>query len=99
MPGAKLRVAFDAHNLSLAEGTGIATYTRNLESALLSFGAEVHALFGIPVAGGECPPEVAFFDGFRHERPRGSFARLRRRVRIAAQGLLRGWGPIAATPV
>lgn len=71
MAATPLRVAFDAHNLSLPEGTGIATYTRNLESALLDMGCETHAVYGLATSRHKAlDPEVAFCDAFRAASPR-----------------------------
>ncbi len=65
MVGQHLRVAFDAHNLGLPEGTGIATYTRNFERALLGTGAELHAIYGMATRKSTLDPEIGFFDAFR----------------------------------
>ena len=42
-----MKVMVDGFNLSLAEGTGIATYARNLTYNLKALGHEVHVLYGI----------------------------------------------------
>ncbi len=58
------RIIFDGLNLSLAEGTGVATYTRMLTQVVHGLGHEVGVVYGSP----QTPPkdtllrEVAFFD-------------------------------------
>src|SRR5262249_60630207 len=89
-----LRVAIDAFNLSLPSGTGIATYTRTLESALFGLAAEIHAVFGMRMPlRTTCPLEVAFFDAFRLSPPSGTMGRARR----LAQAVLLSGGPMLAT--
>ncbi len=58
------RVIFDGFNLSLAQGTGVATYTRMLAQVVHELGYEI----GVVYASAQTPPknrllrEVAFFD-------------------------------------
>src|SRR5215831_11626843 len=58
------RIIFDGLNLSLAEGTGVATYTRMLAQIARGLGHEIGVVYGSP----QTPPkdsllrEVAFFD-------------------------------------
>src|SRR5271167_4004398 len=58
------RIFFDGFNLSLAQGTGVATYTRMLAQMVRELGYEV----GVVYASTQKPPkdrllrEVAFFD-------------------------------------
>ena len=58
------RIIFDGFNLALAEGTGVATYTRMLTQVARELGHEVGVVYGSP----QIPPkdtllrEVAFFD-------------------------------------
>jgi glycosyltransferase involved in cell wall biosynthesis len=58
------RIIFDGLNLSLAEGTGVATYTRMLTQVARELGHEVGVVYGSP----QVPPknallrEVTFFD-------------------------------------
>jgi len=58
------RIIFDGLNLSLAEGTGVATYTRILTQVARELGHEVGVVYGSP----QVPPknrllrEVTFFD-------------------------------------
>ena len=64
MPPPAGRVFFDGLNLSLAQGTGVATYTRMLAKVVRDLGYEV----GVVYASAQKPPkdrllrEVAFFD-------------------------------------
>jgi len=63
-PGACRRIIYDGLNLSLAEGTGVATYTRMLAQIVRELGHEVGVVYGSP----QVPPrdsllrEVTFFD-------------------------------------
>lgn len=74
-------IALDAYNLALDQGTGVATYARNLSHRLAALGAEVGVLYGQNVPKAEDPllREVTFFD------PRGpalqGLARLSRDIR------------------
>lgn len=58
------RIIFDGLNLALAEGTGVATYTRILTQVARELGHEVGVVYGVP----QVPPknsllrEVVFFD-------------------------------------
>jgi len=45
-PMSKPRIALDGYNLTLEQGTGIATYARNLSYQLGAMGAEVGVLYG-----------------------------------------------------
>jgi glycosyltransferase involved in cell wall biosynthesis len=62
--GRPRRIVYDGLNLSLAEGTGVATYTRMLAQVVRELGHEVGVVYGSPQA----PPrdsllrEVTFFD-------------------------------------
>ncbi len=61
----KSRVYIDGFNLSLEQGTGVATYARNLSFALRDLGAEVGVLYGTPAAttsANSLMREIAFFD-------------------------------------
>jgi glycosyltransferase involved in cell wall biosynthesis len=74
-------IALDAYNLALEQGTGVATYARNLSYRLGALGAEVGVLYGQNVPKAEDPllREVTFFD----PRPPAlaGFARLTRDIR------------------
>lgn len=61
----KPRIYIDGFNLSLEQGTGVATYARNLSFALRDLGAEVGVLYGTArstVSTSALVREVAFFD-------------------------------------
>jgi glycosyltransferase involved in cell wall biosynthesis len=57
-------IAIDGYNLGLDQGTGVATYARNLSFRLGALGAEVGALYGQRVAKSKDPilREITFFD-------------------------------------
>lgn len=58
------RIFLDGYNLALEQGTGVATYARNLSFALRDLGAEVGVLYGTRAAPSRDPliREIAFFD-------------------------------------
>lgn len=61
----KPRIYIDGFNLSLEQGTGVATYSRNLSFALRDLGAEVGVLYGTSrstISNSSLVREVAFFD-------------------------------------
>ena len=62
--GGSRRIIFDGLNLSLARGTGIATYTRMLTRAAHDLGHEVGVLYSTPFtpAKDRLLREIAFFD-------------------------------------
>lgn len=69
----KPRVYIDGYNLSLQQGTGVATYARNLSLALRELGAEVGVLYGgqsRTVSRNPLLREVSFFDAPLERRPR-----------------------------
>jgi glycosyltransferase involved in cell wall biosynthesis len=59
-----MKVMIDGFNLALAQGTGIATYARNLSSNLKALGHEVHVLYGLSAAQDRSAVmrEIAFYD-------------------------------------
>lgn len=63
------RIIFDGLNLSLAQGTGIATYTRMLTHAAHDLGHEVGVVYSTPFSPAKDPllREIAFFDEKRPE--------------------------------
>jgi glycosyltransferase involved in cell wall biosynthesis len=65
------RICIDGFNLSLARGSGIATYARNLGGALRAIGYETQFLYGPPRGMGDnnLLNEVALYDAA--EAPRG----------------------------
>ncbi|MDI3306549.1 MAG: glycosyltransferase family 1 protein [Acetobacteraceae bacterium] len=58
------RVFLDGYNLALDQGTGVATYARNLSFAMQRLGCEVGVLYGTRAAPSVNPliREIAFFD-------------------------------------
>jgi glycosyltransferase involved in cell wall biosynthesis len=61
----KPRIYIDGFNLSLEQGTGVATYSRNLSFALRDLGAEVGVLYGTSastISFYSLIREIAFFD-------------------------------------
>lgn len=61
----KPRIYIDGFNLSLEQGTGVATYARNLSSCLRDLGAEVGVLYGTrssTISMNALLREIAFFD-------------------------------------
>ncbi|MBW8268657.1 glycosyltransferase family 4 protein [Caldovatus aquaticus] len=59
------RIFIDGYNLALEQGTGVATYARNLSFALRDLGAEVGVLYGTrssTLALNSLIREIAFFD-------------------------------------
>ncbi len=69
-------IAIDGYNLSLEQGTGVATYARGLSQRLKSLGAEVGVLYGHRSSAGKdgLLREVTFFD------PRGDLPGWRRPI-------------------
>ena len=65
------RVWMDGFGLSIAQGTGIATYARNLAATLQGAGFETGLLYGRPMPwGGDATGrEIAFFDAQARMRP------------------------------
>jgi glycosyltransferase involved in cell wall biosynthesis len=59
------RIFLDGYNLNLEQGTGVATYARNLSYRLGAMGAEVGVLYGTRASPSRDPliREIAFFDG------------------------------------
>ena len=57
-------IAIDGYNLALDQGTGVATYARNLSFRLGALGADVGVLYGQRVAKSKDPilREITFFD-------------------------------------
>jgi glycosyltransferase involved in cell wall biosynthesis len=61
---AKPRVAIDGFNLALEEGTGVATYARQLARSLRGVGCDLTVLYGRPAPATDDPllREIQFFD-------------------------------------
>lgn len=87
------RIYIDGYNLSLEQGTGVATYARNLSFALRDLGAEVGVLYGTSTSTISFQPlirEIAFFD------PRvGRASLLLRWLTVALRTLSLPFGEIA----
>jgi glycosyltransferase involved in cell wall biosynthesis len=77
------RIFIDGHNLALEQGTGVATYARNLSFALHDIGAEVGVLYGTRAAPSRnlLIREIAFFDE-RVGTPPAWLVLLRRVIRL-----------------
>lgn len=77
------RILIDAFNMSLARGTGIATYARGLVDACGSIGLETHVLYGESKGTSSDPllREILFFDSSAEAI--GPLRGLRRRARAA----------------
>ena len=65
-----MKVMVDGFNLSLAQGTGVATYARNLTYNLKALGHEVHVLYGIRGSPDRSAimREISFYDRCRPKR-------------------------------
>jgi glycosyltransferase involved in cell wall biosynthesis len=64
-PSRPPRIFIDGYNLSLEQGTGVATYARNLSFGLRDLGAEVGVLYGTrtsTISMNSLIREIAFFD-------------------------------------
>jgi glycosyltransferase involved in cell wall biosynthesis len=59
-----MKIIVDGFNLALAQGTGVATYARNLTFNLKKLGHEVHVLYGLRAAPNLSASmrEISFFD-------------------------------------
>ena len=65
------QIVIDGMNLALPQGTGIATYGRNLCSAITALGASVGVLYGRPIhARDGLLREVTFSDSLEQRTPR-----------------------------
>jgi glycosyltransferase involved in cell wall biosynthesis len=92
----KSLIAIDAYNLALEQGTGVATYARNLSFRLAALGAEVGVLYGQRMSKSRDPvlQETTFFDP-RTPEPPSPLSRTLRDARTIATQLL----GISAYPV
>ena len=70
-PARPPRLFIDGYNLALDQGTGVATYARNLSFALERLGFEVGVLYGTRPTTSADPliREIAFFDERVGEAP------------------------------
>jgi glycosyltransferase involved in cell wall biosynthesis len=91
-------VGIDAFNISMPNGTGIATYGRNLNSALRQIGCETHILYGPAASPGSVDllNEIALLDAA--PRAGGSVARVSRLARSLVFPLGRNAKPLAPQP-
>ena len=80
------RVLVDGHNLALPQGTGVATYARNLAAALGRLGLEAEGLYGLAVPDRADPllREIALIDPPGPRRVRFNYARTAVRVVASA---------------
>lgn len=87
------RIFIDGYNLSLEQGTGVATYARNLSYALRDLQAEVGVLYGTrssTISMNSLIREIAFFDP-RAGRP----GKLGRAIHFLQRALSTPFGEIA----
>lgn len=89
------RIMVDGFNLSLEQGTGIATYARNLTYNLHAMGCEVDLLYGynLPATKFALAREMSFFDP-----PDFRFSKWGRRI-TTARGFLGRYGGRKARPI
>lgn len=94
MPVLKPRIAIDGYNLALDQGTGVATYSRNLSRRLGALGAEVGVLYGQrgPRTDDDLLREVTLYDA----RPRPPHP-LKRMVDDIVRGVRLSFGVDAMT--
>ncbi|TCZ61354.1 glycosyltransferase family 4 protein [Roseicella aquatilis] len=87
------RLFIDGYNLELTQGTGVATYARNLSTAMGRLGHQVGVLYGSRAAPSLHPlmQEVAFFDT-EEEDPPALLVAWRRARRL----LFRSFGEVAS---
>lgn len=59
-----MHICIDGHNLAMPQGTGVATYARNLANTLQTMGNKVSILFGAPISSRTTHvlKEVSFYD-------------------------------------
>jgi glycosyltransferase involved in cell wall biosynthesis len=87
------RIFIDGFNLSLTQGTGVATYARNLSFCLRDLGAEVGVLYGTrasTISMNSLIREIAFFDPMVGQR-----SRLSEVVRVVRRAMTTPLGEIA----
>jgi hypothetical protein len=93
-----MRIMIDGFNLNLRQGTGIATYARNLTENLKALGHEVHVLYGLPGTPDRSAMmrEISFYDD---APPTGTFARILGPFRQASELISPLLGPLSAYEV
>lgn len=94
-------IIFDGLNLSLVQGTGIATYTRMLARVAHDLGHEVGVVYSTPFAPPADPllREIAFFDARRPSNPARKNKLTPRKLLAFAIDQARYQRPIRPTPV
>ena len=77
-----MKIMVDGFNLSLTQGTGVATYARNLTYNLKALGHEVHVLYGVGPSPNESAimREISFYDDAIPEGRLASFIKPFREV-------------------
>lgn len=83
------KVMVDGLNLRLSDGTGVATYARNLIAALAELGMDPQVLFGerLNRSGAKSLRQVDFFDA-RAPEPPGFLGNLKRAMMIAGRAAM-----------
>jgi len=79
-----MKILIDGRNLALEEGTGVATYARNLSYNLSELGHEVGVLYGLPF-GRQADPylsEIAFFDPHSFPAPHATMERIQNFIHL-----------------
>lgn len=67
----RLHIGIDGFNLALPQGTGVATYARNLADTLVQLGHKISTVYGAPISP-KAPPllqEVQFYDYLGGTKP------------------------------
>jgi glycosyltransferase involved in cell wall biosynthesis len=97
---ARPRIVFDGLNLSLKQGTGIATYTRTLTRVAGHLGYQVGVVYSTPFTPARDPKlrEIAFFDEKRAPQQLGT-KRTPRRMLNYLLDQARYHFPVAAAPL
>ena len=93
-----MKIMIDGFNLALAQGTGIATYARNLTFNLKALGHEVHVLYGLSRAPTRLAimREIAFYD---EPVPRGVIQRVFEPIRRTLELISAVLGPLSGYEV
>ena len=85
----RVTVGIDGYNLSLPNGTGLATYGRTLAAAVATFGYNTLGLFGIDPGSDPALQEILFFDRLKRPQIHPRWRRwLRSRIKQAASPAL-----------
>lgn len=83
-PLSRLRIGLDGYNLALPQGTGVATYGRNLAAAIDTLGHSIDLVFGvnIPRTADVALRESLFFGQLGAEPARPTWRRRLRRLQV-----------------